>query len=347
MDLPEKDIYEYLKGENRPVILYGMGNGADKIADELESRGIAVSGICASDDFVRGQTFRGFEVQPVSKAAEGNAIILTAFGSQLPDVMDRIFSLSEKCTVLAPDVPVYGENIWCREFFEENSGNIERAHSLLADELSRRTFEQVISYKLTGRLDLLRSAYSDKDEAFRGILRLKNNESYLDLGAYRGDTIDEILHYTNGQYERITALEPDRKTFAKLKAHTAGMDRVTLFRMGIWSEDMDMSFSSSLGRGSSLKEGGEDLAVTRIDTLYSVRRVTYIKMDVEGAERQAILGGISTLRRDRPKLNIAAYHRSEDIFSLPLLINDIEPSYRIYMRQHPYIPAWDLNIYCV
>ena len=126
------------------------------------------------------------------------------------------------------------------------------------------------------------------------------------------------------------------------------MKNIRLFRMGIWSEDRDLSFSDSLGRGSSFSEnGGDTLAVTKIDTLFAVQETTYIKMDVEGCERQAIIGGINTLRRDKPKLNIAVYHRSEDIFSIPLQIHSVEPSYKLYLRQHPYIPAWDLNLYAI
>lgn len=350
MKIPENDIYDFLKATHLPIIIYGMGNGADKIIAELERYNIPVSGIAASDDFVRGQSFHGFRVRKISGFEQefGDFIIIIAFGTSLPDVMAHLFALSERHTVLAADVPVYGENIWNKSFFEENRESIEKAHSLLADKTSKQVYENIIRFKLSGRLDFLRSAYSDKEVVFENILKLGGNESYLDLGAYRGDTIDEFLHYTGGAYQHITALEPDRKTFAKLKAHVKDMTNIKLFRMGIWSEDRDMSFEDSLGRGSSIKSGAKnDLAVTKIDTLYAVRKLTYLKMDVEGSERQALLGGINTLRRDRPKLNIAAYHRSEDIFSLPLLVNTIEPSYRLYLRQHPYIPAWDLNFYAI
>lgn len=347
MNIPGYDIYDTLKKERRPIVIYGMGNGADKIINELQRHSIKISGVCASDDFVRGQTFRGFTVGRLSDAIQEDCVLLCAFGTQLPEVMSRIFDIADNHTLLAPDVSVYGTNIWSREFFDENRREIENAYSLLADDISRYTFEGALSFKLTGRLDFLRNIYSDKMDALTTILHPGENESYLDLGAYRGDTIDEFLSLTGGRYGHITALEPDRRTFAKLKAHVAGMKNVKLFRMGIWSEDMNLAFSSSLGRGSSVTENGEELAVTKIDTLYSVRHLSYCKMDVEGAERQALIGGINTLRRDKPKLNIAAYHRSEDIFSLPLLLHDIVPGYKIYMRQHPYIPAWDLNIYAV
>lgn len=350
MNIPDSDIYTYLKETDKPIIIYGMGNGADKIIAQLEHCGVDVSGMAASDDFVRGQSFHDFIVKKISdfEREYEDFIIITAFGTALPEVMNHIFSLSKRHTVLAADVPVYGDNIWTKEFCGENIDDIEKAYDLLADEKSRCIYENIIKYKLSGRLDYLKNSYSSKDEVFYDILRLGQNESYLDLGAYRGDTIDEFLRYTRGNYSYITALEPDRKSFAKLKAHMSDMKNIRIFRMGIWSEDRDMSFEESLGRGSNIGQGGgNDLAVTSIDTLYAVRRVSYIKMDVEGSEWQAIIGGINTIKRDKPKLNIAAYHRSEDIFSIPILINSIEPCYKLYMRQHPYIPAWDLNVYAV
>ena len=344
------DVYDNIRNTGLPVIIYGMGNGADKITAQLEKRNIPVSGFMASDDFVRGQSFHGFTVKKLSDHEKlyDDFVIISAFGTSLPDVMSHIISLSKKHRLYVPDVPVYGDNIWDKDYYIQNREDIERAYEIFADSSSKDVFEKIIKFKLSGELEYLLSSFSDKDEVFCNILKLSHNESYLDLGAYRGDTIDELLGYTNGSCEYITALEPDRKTFAKLKAHTAGMGNIRLYRMGIWSDDMDLPFDGSLGRGSGIrKDGSEMLAVTKIDTLYKRRRLTYLKMDVEGCERQAIIGGIQTLQRDRPKLNIAVYHRSEDIFSIPLLIHDILPGHRLYLRQHPYIPAWDLNLYGV
>jgi len=344
------DVYDNIRNTGLPVIIYGMGNGADKITAQLEKRNIPVSGFMASDDFVRGQSFHGFAVKKLSdhERLYDDFVILVAFGTSIPDVMSHIIRLSEKHRLYVPDVPVYGDNIWDKDYYIQNKEDIERAYEIFADSSSKDVFEKIIKFKLSGELEYLLSSFSDKDEVFCNILKLSHNESYLDLGAYRGDTIDELLGYTNGSCEYITALEPDRKSFAKLKAHTAGMGNIRLYRMGIWSDDMDLPFDGSLGRGSGIrKDGSEMLAVTKIDTLYKRRRLTYLKMDVEGCERQAIIGGIQTLQRDRPKLNIAVYHRSEDIFSIPLLIHDILPGHRLYLRQHPYIPAWDLNLYGV
>ena len=339
-----KDIWESLKDTDKKIIIYGMGNGADKIISELERLNIPIHGIMASDDFVRGQTFHGFTVKKLSDFPK-DIIILTAFGSQRNDVIQHILSLSQEYTLFAPDVPVYGENIFNNYFYEFHKDKIKKVFDILADDFSRKVLENEIQFKLTGNIRYLTEIFTDKDEIFN-ILNLTENESYLDLGAYRGDTIQEFLHYTNGSYRHITALEPDKKTFKKLKDYTKTLDNIQLWNMGIWDSDGYVNFENSVGRGSSIKSAGsQKLAVTKIDTLFQVQKVSYIKIDVEGAELQALKGGMNTLKRNKPKLNLALYHRSEDIFTLPLLVHDINPGYKLYLRQHPHIPAWDLNLY--
>lgn len=93
-------------------------------------------------------------------------------------------------------------------------------------------------------------------------------------------------------------------------------------------------------------DGIETLAVS-VDNVLNGAPCTYIKMDVEGSEREAIAGAAATVSRCGPKLNIALYHRVGDIFELPLLIHDISGEYRLYMRHHPYYPAWDTNLYAI
>ena len=347
MDIIKKDIWSYLRNSDKKIIIYGMGNGADKIIDELEKIGVGIYGVMASDDFVRGQSFRGFTVKRLSDFEQENIIILTAFGSQRTEVIENILRLAEKHTVFAPDVPVYGDNIFNKEFYDSNRDKFQKVFEILADDFSKKVLENEINFKLSGKLKYLTDIFTDKDEAFR-ILDLGKNESYLDLGAYRGDTIEEFLGYTDGYYRHITALEPDRKNYKKLGKYTKNLRDTRIWNMGIWNSDCDMYFDMSLGRGSSIQvKGSKKVPVTSIDTLYQVQKISYIKFDVEGAEKQALLGGINTLRRDKPKINLALYHRSEDIFELPLLLHEINPDYRIYIRQHPHIPAWDMNLYAI
>lgn len=346
----KQDIWQRLKECRRPIVLYGTGNGADKLLDEAHRVGIKISGIMASDGFVRNRSFRGFPVRSLLQIEEEFAepMIVLAFGSQRPEVISSVLRLGERHTVLCADVPVYGENVFNMDFFNDHRKELEAAYKLMADEASRKTFRNIIRFRLSGKLQYLTSCFSEKEDVFSELLRLGEEESFLDLGAYRGDTISEFLHYTGGKYRHITALEPDIRNYRKLREYAKDMQDIQLFRMGIWSKDGELFFKSRLGRGSGINEnGGETLAVTTIDTLYKRRPLSYLKLDVEGAEEQALIGGRDTIRRDQPKLNLALYHRSEDIFKLPLLLNEIQPLYKLFLRQHPHLPDWDLNLYAI
>ncbi len=337
--------WEKIKESGKPVVVYGMGNGADKVIDEFNRLEIPVMGVMASDDFVRGQQFRGFTVRKLSDF-DGDFIIAVAFASSLPDVMNHIFSLCEKYRVLVPCVPVFGDEIFNREFVENHKTELEAAYNLFEEE-SKKIFAGCVDFMFGGELEALKNITTVKSEAFENIIRLRDDESYLDLGAYRGDTVEEFLHYCGGRYSEITALEPDRRTFAKLEAYLLNVEKSTAYQKAVYSENKTLIFSNKAGRQSTVSEKGTEVEAVSVDSLYSEKNVTYIKMDVEGVEKEAIEGAKNTLKNQKPKLNIALYHQSEDIFSIPLQIAHINPDYRFYLRRHPYIPCWDMNLYCI
>ncbi len=337
--------WEKIKQSGLPVVIYGMGNGADKVIDEFNRLSIPVLGVTASDDFVRGQMFRGFMVKRLSEF-DGEFIIAVAFASSLPDVMNHIYSLSEKYRVLVPCVPVFGNEIFNRDFIEANEVRLNAAYALFEED-SKPIFSGCVDFMFGGELETLKSVTSPKDEVFNNILCLNRNESYLDLGAYRGDTVEEFLHYCGNEYNSITALEPDRRTFKKLTEYLKSVPKSEAFQKAVYSESKALIFSSSAGRQSTISSKGENVEATTIDELCAFKNVTYIKMDVEGAEKEAIKGGEKTLKTQKPKLNIALYHKSADIFEIPIQIARINPDYKFHLRRHPYIPCWDMNLYCV
>ena len=345
MDFEYPNAWEHLKNAEKPIIIYGMGNGADKILDVFESKGIKAAGVMASDDFVRRQSFRGFTVKKLSDLEKefGELIIVLCFGSSLEEVIGHIYALAKEYELLAPYVPVVGEDIIDDAFIEENEDSIKAAFELLADEDSRAVYKGVINYYYTGRIDYLKAVESEKSEAFNNILKLKN-ESFLDLGAYRGDTVDEFLRFTDG-YTSITAVEPNPKNHNKLAECIKSIPDATAVNAGISDRSGVMYISKNAGRMASLNaEKGVPVPVIRVDDIDI--KPTYIKADIEGME-SAMLEGAVNMLKTKPKLNIAAYHRTGDFFRLILRINKLNPDYKIYLRKHPYIPCWDLNIYAI
>ncbi len=340
-----KSSWEKIKESSLPVVVYGMGNGADKVLDEFIRLDIPVKGVTASDDFVRGQNFRGFTVKKLSEF-DGEFIIAVAFASCITEVVNHIYSLCEKHRVIVPCVPVFGDEIFNREFIEKNENKIKASYDLFEEE-SKEIFAGCVNFIYGGELETLRGITTNKDEVFENILCLGENESYLDLGAYRGDTVEEFLQHCGGKYGSITALEPDRRTFKKLCAYLENVPKSNAYQKAIYSESKTLIFSSKAGRQSTISSNGEEIEAVSVDELCGNKAVTYIKMDVEGAEIEAVEGAKKTLKNQKPKLNIALYHRSRDIFEIPLKIAKINPEYKFYIRRHPYIPCWDMNLYCI
>ena len=348
------DLWRYLSHTKKTVVLYGMGNGADKILSVCDRYGIAVADFFASDGFVRGHSFHGKRVLSYSEVKEkygkDNLIALLSFGSSLPDVLSLFDRVDAEVELYAPDVPVCGDTLFTREFFEEHRERFQEVEALLADEESRRIFREVIAYKLDGRISHLRSAVSEKEEVYRSLLKADTIRRAADLGAYNGDTVRELMGYAP-LLSHVVAMEPDRRNFRKLSdfTETLSTPSVRAVHAAAWSECTTLSFADSGNRNSGAFAKGKQIEVPALslDSVLNGEPVDYIKYDVEGAEREALLGSANTIRTHHPKLLVSAYHRSEDLFALPLQIHAIDPSYHIFLRRSPYVPAWDLNLICV
>lgn len=344
--IKEKNVWDVLKESGKPVILYGMGLGAEKIMDTLALYGVEVDGIFASDGFVRGHSFRGFKVMKYSEVCEkyDDFNVVLCFATHLDEVIDNIVKINAEHTVFAPDVPVAGGGLFSREFVKENEEKFDLVYSRLADEESRRVYLDIINFKISGKIDYLLNSFCDKGEIYSDILKLGESENIIDLGAYDGDTIAEFLSATGGNYGYITALEPDEKNFKKLLKNTEELDNISCLNMGAWDKKETLIFAKKAGRNSKLSGEGTGVEVIDIDSLEIA--ATFIKMDIEGSELKALCGLEKTIKIHSPKLYICAYHRNEDLFALPLKVWEYNGDYNIYFRHSKYIPAWESNFYC-
>ena len=216
--LASQSVWEKLKKTSEPIIMYGTGNGADKVLDIFESLGISIDGVTASSGFVRERVFRGFPVKPIEyfeERLESFTVVIT-FGSSIPEVMENIYNLSEKHTVLVPCVPVIENEICDSAFIERNIEKIEKAYSLMADEASKKAFSGYYDFIFSGELKHLKEITTDENEVYENIIHFSSDEVFVDIGAYRGDTVDSFVKRVNGKYSKIVAAEPDKKTYNKL-----------------------------------------------------------------------------------------------------------------------------------
>lgn len=364
----EHDLWQYLQSTKKHIVMYGMGNGADKILSVCGKYKIEVEDFFASDGFVRGHSFHGKTVLSYSDVKQKygceNMIILLSFASSLPSVLDNIYKIAAECELYAPDVPVFGNTMFDIDFFRANKQTLMETEALFADTESVRIYRNIIAYKLTGDISFLKSCESSRDDCYRDILHTEKFTSYADLGAYNGDSIRELLNYAHN-LKKVYAMEPDPRNYRKLNEYYAALTDPTFelipCECGAWSHNDTLCFDKSGNRNSGLLENASDFCacinsrakkltsvrVCSLDSLLDGDTVDYIKYDVEGSEREALLGSQKAIQAHRPALLVSLYHRSEDLMTLPRLVKDIQPSYRLYLRRMRYIPAWDINLYAV
>jgi FkbM family methyltransferase len=174
------------------------------------------------------------------------------------------------------------------------------------------------------------------------VTRIGDRETLIDGGASIGDSAMEFIALNQRQnttYRKIICFEPDATTFLKLQDNIQSFDHVDLVPMGLWSHQATLYFLDSIisrpGACQIAFDGsitGTCIQTTSIDDYVKDEDITIIKMDIEGAEFEALIGAKETIRRCQPQLIISAYHKRDDLFKLPLLVKQLNPLYKIYLR---------------
>lgn len=342
LDFSKPNLWEHLQSTDKPIVLYGMGNGADSIISRLDAQSIPHRGVFVSDGFVRDKLFHGHKLISYddAKAQFGDMIVLVSFGSSLPDVLENMMRIAAEQELYAPYVPVIGDGDFNRKYVTEHYHDFIWVHDRLSDPLSRRTYENILKYRYSGDISYLSACETDDDEIF-SLLHLQDNSTFMDLGAYRGDTVAEFVRYCPN-YNRIYALEPDRKTFDKLCQNTASLHDMHVINAAAYSHSHGVEFAMRSGRNSLVSKSGCTVPSRSIDEiLLPDEHISLIKMDIEGAEIPAIEGAERTIKIHKPKMRISCYHRIDDLFAIPKKVLSIQPDYKLYMRHRAYVPDWD------
>ena len=351
----EMDMWDVISHDNRPKVVYGMGNGADKLISRLSEYNVEVADFFASDGFVRGHSFHGKRVKSFSEVKEEyeDFIILVSFGSSRDEVIELFEALDREYDLYIPDMPIADSQYFDRNFYNTSYPEILKAYNSLSDDESKNAFASIVNYKLTGKLSYLLGASSSKDEMY-SFFSSVDIKSYIDAGAYNGDTLAEAIEYFPNLTSAI-AIEPDPKNFKKLDKFVITLDTptVTIHNAAVYDNCTDATFISSGNRNSSVSSTASfehrtnDVTLVTVDSLVS-GEVDYIKYDVEGAEYEALIGTDKTIRTHTPALLVSLYHRSRDVFSLVNYVADLYGGdYDLYMRRLYCLPAWELDLVAI
>ena len=178
--------------------------------------------------------------------------------------------------------------------------------------------------------------YSKDDQYFpKDIIRLEDDEIFVDCGAYIGDTIEKFLVETNNKYKRIIGFEPDNKNFNIMKESLKDIENKFLYNSGVYSSNTKLNFNEDKGDCSNFSELGDSVInVMKLDDIEECREATFIKMDIEGSELEALKGAENIIKTNKPKLAICIYHSDNDFVDIINYIHKLVPEYKIFIRQH-------------
>jgi len=168
-----------------------------------------------------------------------------------------------------------------------------------------------------------------------GIL-LDEKEVFLDCGGFNGDTTEQFIKLVNGNYDHIYIFEPNKDLCKECVHRFRDVDNCTIVPKGTWSSNDKIGFIEE-GEGSRF-DGASDneIDTVKIDSYLDGKRATFIKMDVEGAEYDSLIGAEKTIKKYRPKLAISVYHKRNDIWEIPMLLLGYHSDYRFYLRTYSF-----------
>ncbi len=354
MNRYEESLWDVLSRETRPIFLYGTGNGGDKIIAALERYGVSLTGVFASDGFVRSRTFHEMPVRAYSDVTAeygDDIVVLLAFGTTLPEVRAFIEMLDGRHTLLIPDVPLYGGALFDGAYFRDCRERLERVESLLCDERSKEIFRDAVNFRLSGKYRYLLNG-SGNVTALREVFAGENIRTILDGGAFKGDSAADFI--AAFAPEKIIAVEADARTCGKLALYAENVTdcEVIPVNAALWDENTEMTYVSSASRGSG--ESGRNrrakevtVLCRTVDDIAGETPVDLIKLDVEGAEARALRGAEGVIGRDKPNLAVSLYHRTDDIMELIERVHELLPRHRLMLRRADCIPFWDLTLYAL
>lgn len=221
--------------------------------------------------------------------------------------------------------------------FHELGLPLREMEEFFKDEQSLAVLRNRVELYTTGLFELLYIGCPVTTQEYfdPGVLDIGSNEVYVDCGAYTGDTVREFMHAVKGKYNKIVAFEPDSKNFAAMEHNLEGLANVELVEAATGSSSGMVLFNEGHALVSAIdtETGTKNVPIVRLDD-YFKEPVSLVKMDIEGAELDTLRGMERIFREHHPKLAVCAYHKVEDLYTLPKFIKSVVPEYRLKLRQH-------------
>ena len=217
-----------------------------------------------------------------------------------------------------------------------NTAEYEKTATLLCDDLSKQTFDTIVEFRTGFDIEVYQKIKQPLNKQyFEDFIpdAFKFDCPFADCGGYTGDTALGFAKFTQNRYKKIYFIEADPKTFETGKKETINLDNIYYYNTAVTDFKKQVHFSADFNTGSKVTDEGLIVVDgTDIDSLVKEDRA-FIKMDIEGAEKEALLGA-KRLIQNGSALAVSIYHRAQDLRELPQIIKNINPNYDFYLRHY-------------
>lgn len=355
---------EQLRTSDGAVVLFGAGRLGQLCARALARAGVPLRAFCDGSSRLQGTTVEGAEVLAPAEAARRfpQALFVVAIwtGTARESMLERVAFLRglgcAHVTSYAPLVWAHGAEEAPFHSFDLPTRTLAAAAPLrelavrLADDASRRVFLAALRQRLRGIFDATAPAAAQYFPA--DIVRLSEDEVFVDGGAFDGDTLVDFLGRVGERFAHYHAFEPDAANRARLMARVQGLpvgvrDKITIHPLALHAESATLSFTDQGGPTSHVGTGGNtSVRGERLDAILAVQRLSFLKLDVEGAERAALAGAKASIIQHRPQVAACVYHEPNDLWEIPQRLAALLPNSRFYLRQHGF-DGWETVVYVV
>lgn len=333
----KQSVLKRINQSGLPLVLFGKAPVVDhSFLDRVQ---VPISYICDNNPDKWGSTLWGRKVISPDRLPDiytaYNVLILVPFEHQIvPQLQELSVPPAE---IFRLDL--YFEENETAEYFRRMKADLEEIYHQLADQASKDTFEAVIRYRINRDPSILTSVALPRASQYfpdilGGVPLFSEEETFVDAGAFIGDTVESFYRTVNGKYRAAYAFEAEIQNYERLVANTKSYPNVHCRQMAISDQAGEIRFMSD-DSGSKADQSGEEVVPTdTLDRLLGDTHITYLKMDVEGMECAALSGARKLIQKHRPKLAICTYHSNSDMIQVPKLILELAPTYQLYFRHY-------------
>ena len=333
--------------ENLGVVYSHLGDELSKeIFEDRVMYSISQGDVMFVNRIIRSNKKLDVVLRRIEMLAANNEIVIFGCGVRGKEVKDVLREVTFKCFVdnnptesLMSGIPVYKYSSFAETYVGEYIViSSVRYFQEMFNQLVKDGFPKEKIINLGEVLyEIKQDQYFDLD-----FLKRDKEEIFVDLGCYNGETSLNFVKWCQGVKNiRVIAFEPDSENLLKCKSNfERNHIDYRLINKGAWKERTTLFFNKRDSEDSHISEVGETvIEVTSLDAELLNEEISFIKMDIEGAEKQALMGSEQIIRQKHPKLAISVYHRFDDIFVIPEMILNFNPDYKLYLRHYCINPA--------